>query len=360
MVRLISEIGPRVPEISRRLGRHKETVRYWYKELMKAGFTVQASPNLEALGLRRIVMIVDFADEFKPHAEAVLAAMHDSCYLHSYAKTLPEGNYIINASVPKQYVSPWMELMRTLRENGLFSFVETFAFEWTREIPMRSESYDFEAGRWDFDWSKRKEQHEVSQPTEPRPEETFDKLDLALTEQLEVDATSSFTEIQKDLKENYKTLNWHYRNHVARRALIKGYRINWAGTYYDRESDHAMHRKHRYAWIELIVRDVSETEKLDLMSKVSELPFAWLESGGKDYHVQLAFPIEVITEAMQFVEELIVPVRNRTKWFLVDQTNSLRFTINAGLYDGATRSWRFQPDEFFASFDKLVVKIKNG
>ncbi len=359
MVKLITEIGPRVPEIARRLGRHKETVRYWYKELMKAGFLVQASVNHESLGLRRIVLVVDFGDEFKPYSDAILAAMHELCYVHSYAKTLPEATYIVNASVPKELTNQWIDLMRTLREKGLFVRVESYVFDWTRNTPMRADSYDFERNRWDFDWTDRLPRDWTRQP-EPQKEEDFDGLDLGIIEHLEVDATSSFTEIHEGLKVNYKTLNWHYRNHVARRRLIKGYRINWAGNYYDSQSERPGHRKHRYVWIELIVRDISEKEREDLMSKASEVPFVWLEGGGTNYHVQLAFPIESMTEAMQYVEEVIAPVRDRTRWFLMDQTNALRFTVNPRLYDEQTKSWKFQQPELLARFDKLIVEVKRG
>jgi DNA-binding Lrp family transcriptional regulator len=359
MVKLITEIGPRIPEIARRLQRHKETVRYWYKELMKSGFLVQASVNHESLGLRRVVLVVDFADEFKQYSDAILAAMHELCYIHSYAKTLPEATYIINASVPKELTNQWVELMRTLKERGLFTKVDSYTFDWNRNIPMRAEHYDFDHSRWDFDWTNRLS-HDGTEILEPQGEQDFDGLDLGIIEHLEVDATSSLTEIQESLKVNYKTLNWHYRNHIAKRHLIRGYRINWAGNYYDTQSERPMHKQHKYAWIELLVRDVTEKEKLDLMSKTSELPFAWLESRGRNYHVQFAFPIEMMTEAMQFVEEMIAPVRTRTKWFLLDQTNALRFTINPRLYDEQTKGWKFPQPELIERFDKLIVHVKNG
>ena len=52
MVKEISVIGPRIPEMARRLGRHKETVRYWYRKLEENDFAVQAMLNHEALGLK--------------------------------------------------------------------------------------------------------------------------------------------------------------------------------------------------------------------------------------------------------------------------------------------------------------------
>ena len=92
MVDLITSIGPDIPEIARKIGRHKETVRYWYKEkLIDKGFAVQIAANYEALGLRRIVMVADFADEYKEYAQPILWAMSELCYVNYFNKTLPSA-----------------------------------------------------------------------------------------------------------------------------------------------------------------------------------------------------------------------------------------------------------------------------
>lgn len=88
MVKEISVIGPKVPEIARRLGRHKETVRYWYKKLEEHGFAVQASVNHEALGLRRLIFKVQFGDEYGDFVQQLMLAMNELAYIVSYAKVL--------------------------------------------------------------------------------------------------------------------------------------------------------------------------------------------------------------------------------------------------------------------------------
>ena len=72
LVKLISEIGPDIPEISRRLGQFKESVRYRYKEkVLEKGFGVQASLNHEKLGLRRVVLVMDLAPDYNTYAHAI-------------------------------------------------------------------------------------------------------------------------------------------------------------------------------------------------------------------------------------------------------------------------------------------------
>src|SRR5947209_20400847 len=70
LVQLLTEVGPDIPEISRRLGQFKESVRYRYKEkILKRGFAVRAAVDHEKLGLKRIVFVVDFAPLYKQYAQ---------------------------------------------------------------------------------------------------------------------------------------------------------------------------------------------------------------------------------------------------------------------------------------------------
>ena len=46
-----------------------------------------------------------------------------------------------------------MEMMRRLGEEGLFTSLDFSTYDWARNAPMKSDLYDFEAGRWEFEWS---------------------------------------------------------------------------------------------------------------------------------------------------------------------------------------------------------------
>ena len=141
--------------------------------------------------------------------------------------------------------------------------------------------------------------------------------------------------------------------------MLKGYLVNWAGTRYDPKLEKALHRRHRYAWVELLVSGVTETERMEMMAKVNRLPFVWLEAGGgQNYFAQIAFPMEMLTEALEFIREVVSPVRQKAAWHFMDQTNALRFTIVPNLYDQATKKWMFDKAELLSRFDKLVLKIK--
>ena len=78
------------------------------------------------------------------------------------------------------------------------------------------------------------------------PREEFDSTDLAIIDQLQVDANIQLTAMAEKLKMNHKTLAYHYEAHVLRRDLLKGYMVNWLGTRYDYEAEKPVHRKHRF------------------------------------------------------------------------------------------------------------------
>src|SRR5438132_5733183 len=154
LVELLTEIGPDIPEISRRLGQFKESVRYRYKEkIVNRGFAVQAAVDHEKFGLRRIIFVVDFGPQYKEYAAAILTAMHELAYISSFAKTLPDGLFVVNASVPVEHAESFLQFINLLSQKGLFSIKRVLPFDWFRVQPMRAEFHDFDKGRWDFDWS---------------------------------------------------------------------------------------------------------------------------------------------------------------------------------------------------------------
>jgi len=359
MVKLITKYGPQINRIARELRVHKETARYWYKEkLLKRGYTVQAVPNQEKLGLRRVVAIVEFSDEFKPYADAILMAMSEICYLTSFMKALPEDLYSIHANVPQEHTVDWIQFVQALERRGLFSSVQTASFEWTRVVPMRSEFYDFENGIWQYGWASKPIVDSSLPDFTPTTKVRFDQVDLGLIKQLQIDPDASLIEVGDRLRVNYKTLTWHYRTHVVGTSLLKGYLVNWAGTRYDSKLEKALHRRHKYMWLELLVSGVTETERMELIAKINQLPFVWFEAGGRDYYAQIAFPIETMTEALSFIKDLTRPVRQKASWHFMDQANALRFSIAPNLYDQEGKKWKFNQTELLSRFDRLVLEIK--
>lgn len=362
MVELLTNLGPDIPEIARKIGRHKETVRYWYKEkLLEKGFAVQIALNFEKIGLRRIIMVVDFGDEYKEYAQPILWAMSELCYVTYFNKTLPAGSYVVHASVPEEYVDPFVDFISRLKDKGMFASVNFSTFRWYRNVPMRADFYDFERGRWDFDWTNQAVDYKDYATPMKSEKGKFDHIDLLILKELQLDANTPLAEIAGRVKVNYKTLSWHYNKHIVEHGLIKNYRLNWLGTRYDYKLDKAMNRKHYYLMINVMFRDLTEIERMKTMEKIHRLPFVWAEACGTDcYYSEFAFPTESSPEAFLYLEQLMAPLKGRGSAYVMDQTNAIWFTISPQLYDPEQRQWKFDQRDTLSRFDELILRIKEG
>ena len=359
LVKLIAEIGPDIPEISRRLGQFKESVRYRYKEkVLGRGFGVQASIDHEKLGLRRVVMFAEFSSEYQQYAHSILSAMNELCYVVYFEKRMFRGDYMVDASVPAESVGSFVRFMTELKEKGLFSSVEVVPFDLFRIAPMRAESYDFDTGRWDFDWSTP--MHPESGGGYAPPEKVkFDKEDLLILKELQMDATRSFVEVADKLKLNYKMLAWHYKTHVLQRGVISGYYLRWMGTSYSTVLERALHRKHRYQQVALLATGLSEVERMALMGRAHGVPFLWSETLGEGkYLAHFFFPTENITEAYQFLTDAVRDIKEKVSIMPLDQAEALAFTISHQLYADDKKRWVFDEQQLNSRFDVLIQKIK--
>lgn len=361
LVRLLTELGPDIPEIARRLGQFKESVRYRYKEkIMSKGFAVQGAVDHERLGLKRIMLVLDFAEPYRNYATAILTAMSEVCYVVGFAKSLIGGEYVVNLSVPVEYVADVREFFRALDEREMFSKIEILEFDWFRIAPMKPEFYDFDTGRWDFEWQNPNPEDYQAAAYVPSSKGKFDYVDLLIIKELQMDANKSLKEIAEKLNVNYKKLAWHHSAHVCSQKLLSGYTVNWMGTRYDYNLERVLHRKHRYFAIALIVKNTSEFETMNLRHQIDRLPFLWGEAVGRDYFAELTLPVDYVVEGLHYLGNAASAVRERMSIHAMDQTEAARFTIPYALFDSAKRRWTFDKDELIKKFDKLIVQIKIG
>jgi DNA-binding Lrp family transcriptional regulator len=354
MVQLITESGLNINQISRVIGVYKETVRYWYKNLLKDGFTVQTAPDYERLGMKRVVMIVELGEAFESYADSFMCALGDLCYVVSFAKTLPDGFYTVNASVPLECLNSWTEFMLSLKETGVFRSMSSMVLDWVRNVPMKAGMYDFHERRWDFDWSKRTA-GPPSADFKAAAREEFDSTDLAIIEQLQLDADVQLTDMAKSLKMNPKTLAWHYRTHVLGRGLLKGYIVNWMGTGYDHETEKPIHKKHRYTPVEIFADGLDQDEKIELVRSVAQLPYAWLEGcGQRSYYAKIVFPNEEFTEALDFLGQMVKISKRKARCLTIDQAHALWFTLPSQYYEEKRQRWAFDRSALQDRFALLV------
>jgi len=366
MVKEISKIGPRVPEIARRLGRHKETVRYWYKKIEEHRFGIQAELNFEALGLRRIRFTVKVAPTYEPYIRPLMIAMSELCYLVGYARSMPGDTYVLDANVPDERSQEYLDLFDELKRLGIFTEVDSNLYDQFRNVPMQTDHYDFTRGRWNF--NDISEAGNVGTRDVPgvTPRANFDRIDLLLAKELSVDATRELREIQKSIWDtnhvdiNYKTLCWHLKEHVEKKRLLKGYKINWIGSHYDTKSGRALRPQHTYTGTELFVKRPTREEMARIVEKMAVLPVVWSQSIGRDYHAQVAIPNEFMVETLEYLETIIQPIREKSEFYLVDMRSSLAFTFSYKLFDEESRSWQFNKEDLLAKFAEFIVQVRNA
>lgn len=358
LVQLVTQLGPDIPEIARRLGQFRESVRYRYKEkVLGRGFGIFGAIDHEKLGLKRVLLIADFAPEFRDYAQSILTAMNELCYVVYFEKRMIDDFYVIEASVPAEHVSAFINFMLKLKEKGLFVKLGATTFDWFRNIPMQTERYNFDTGMWDFDWSLSTNSKAASH--EPSENVKFDYIDLLILKELQIDATKSLAEMAGKLKLNYKMLVWHYSNHVKAKAMVRGYSVYWTGTKYDTKVEKALNSKHRYLKLILLAKNLSEVERMELMSITNSLPFLWSERAGADcYACEFFFPVNEVTEALQYITKATSRIMDNVSVMFMDQSQALAFTISYQLFDQGEGRWTFNADELLARFDSLFTKIR--
>jgi hypothetical protein len=367
MVKLIGRFGPDIDRVSRISGDYKETTRYWFHEkIIKPGMVIQAVPNEGALGLRRVSARVRVAEPFLPHVRQALWTMNDLAYAAAYELAIPDEEYVVHAAVPHQFVGEYKSFMLGLQQLGIFESVQLYEFEWFRRVPMRSEFYDFNAGRWDYDWQTPIPLEPDDMATNTSKQAKFDQTDLLILKELQLDANRSLLEIRdairtkNNIELHYKTLGWHYRQHVVGRRLFTGYSTRWLGTRYNQAAEKAEQRRHRYLVMDLLVKNVGDAELLDLSARMHQTPFLWSEMGGGDYFAQCAYPIENTIEAFEQFRGVMRQFGERAHHYIVDQKNAIMFLLPFSLWSPTERRWTFERKAALERFESLVLEVRNG
>jgi hypothetical protein len=367
MVKLMAELGPDIDLIARTTGVFKETVRYWYKErILGEGMAVQAVPNEAALGMKRIAAKVRVAGTYLAHIQPTFLAMNDCSFAAAFEQAIPDEYYFLHATVPEKFVADYRYFIKKLKEIGIFESTELFEFDWFRRVPMRAEHYDFEASRWDYNWQNQLPIEKEEMKPKHIAEAKVDKIDLLILKELQLDAARPLTEVNRALgaknkiEINYKTLEWHYRQHVVKGGLISGYSIRWLGTRYNPLAEKVEHRRHRYLVVNVIVKDVTNQEFLELTTKANRTPFLWSEMRGKDYLAQFAFPIEETVDAFEYLRDILRPFQGRGSHYVVDQRNAAQFVLPYNSWSESEKDWAFEKEKALGLMESLVLKIKNG
>lgn len=359
MTREIMEVGPEIGLVARRMQVFKETLRYRFnKHLLERGFVVQANLDYQKLGLKRLVVIARIAQPFERHADAVMAALNETCYLTEFAETTLEGLRIMQVTVPAQLRDDCVGLYEWLRGIGIFSEVQILPFEEVRNVPMKPEYYDFSNGTWAYDWQGDEVSKVTLAQSAKSDPEKYDISDLLILRELDIDANQTLVGIAKAVGLSHKTVLYHYKSHVLRRGLIRDYRVTWQSTRYG-QNEKALSKRHSYLEVAVLVRGPTDGQRAKLTASLNRVPFLLVEASDPDYYAELFVPVDSYADFLMLLREVTVRTGTRPQVYVLDRSKSLKYAMPCNLYDVERRQWRLNTADFMARFEGLMVNV-NG
>jgi len=360
MAQCLADVGPEINEVARRTNRFKETVRYRYHRFfLDRGITVQAVPSYSRLGFKRLILIAKLAPACEANAKSVFNALGELCYLHSFTRVMLRGEYVIHVAVPSELAEGCAAVYKALQGAGVFTELEVLAFEEMRNPPMKPEFFDFVRGTWSFDWASARGK-DTKLPLSVRPRvEKYDKVDLLILKELDIDAGRKLVKMVENVKVNLNALEFHYREHVLARGLIKGYRLVWQGTHYDLEHDRAVSRKDVYIELTILLKDCTQGEAAELMLLLNRTPFIWSEAYGSAYCAEVFLPNYAYVAFLEYIDDFANRVGEKLRIFVMDQSQAVRFVISYPLFDGETKKWRLDATAVLKTLGSLAPNVRD-
>jgi hypothetical protein len=303
------------------------------------------------------VLIVRLAPTCEANARSIFNAMSDLCYLRSFTRVMLSGDFVIHVAVPSELAEGCASVYTALQKAGLFTELEILEFEEMRNPPMKPESFDFIRGTWSFDWNSARAK-DMKLPLSGRPKvEKYDKVDLLILKELDIDAGRKLVKMAENVKVNLNALEFHYREHVQARGLIKGYRLVWQGTHYDFEKERTVSRKDFYIELTFLLKGATQGEVAELMLLLNKTPFLWSEAYGSAYCAEVFLPNYTYIEFLEYIDEFANRVGEKLRIFVMDQSQALRFVISHSLFDGESKKWTLNAPAVLNTLGNLAPLI---
>src|SRR5207247_7855105 len=145
----------------------------------------------------------------------------------------------------------------------------------------------------------------------------YDYEDLLILEELQVDATQSLGKISRELKMPYPQVYNHY-NHISERGQILLYRILWPATGPRRQQElKGSQQHHAHLGLEFLVRNSTESEHRELLTKMERLPFMWSSGAGRgNFHSSFFIPLEYYSDTFQYLSESLVNSKGKPELYI--------------------------------------------
>jgi hypothetical protein len=347
------------------MGGNKETIRYRYRRYIIGNrMSVHAFPDYGKLGLARAVVVASLPLESPSNAglKAIFNEIAEKNYIMGFERvmqdgySLPSKEWLFSIAYPKGGEGELSYYMERLVRAGALRRASLHTFDWFNVNVMSADHYDFAKNRWDYDFTASyPDVLDARQETHERCE--FDKIDLMIIQALQADANTNMSDMQFPTV-GYKTLTWHFREHVMKRGLLDGYRVNWLRSGYNQATGTASRHQYRYTRIDLLVRNTSTFEKGELAGWARKTPFLWSEAMGIDYYAKFAVPVDLANEFNDLLRTMTEQVRGRASIMLMDQESAFSYALNPELYLAEKGEWAFDGRKIEAAASKITPTFK--
>jgi DNA-binding Lrp family transcriptional regulator len=351
IISAIGSAGPRnVAEISRLTGAHQETIRYKIKKRFgRLGFKFHAEVDYHKLGLTLHWSSLGFSKAHYGMAPQILTALNQVGYLVYYGKLIPQGNFYALFALPEDTADQYREFLSGLVDEKVlanFTFEESLV---SRHKPMGPRFFNFRSGRWEIEWEKVPNLASVPLPFDTKSgAENFDRYDLLIIKELQIDSLQHMTGIARKLKVHQKTLEYHYRTHVQKWKLVPSYRIRWA-------QDISKRLVHSTASTWLTFPRLTKGELVEVQAAINRIPFLWSEDLLRDgtYMAFLYTPLTDLLAVSSYINNSIPHLASKLELSFVKPAEAQFFTIPYNMYQGDR--WKFDVHQMNKALRKESV-----
>ena len=325
IISAIGKAGPRnVAQISRMTGAHQETIRYKIKrQFVEKGFRFQADVDYRKLGLVLHWGKLVFSPAYRGSATRFLRSLNDTAFLIHYSKIMPQGYFVALFALPEGKTAEFAQFLDSLKRHKLISEFTLERVSAQRHKSMDPTFFDFRKDAWSVDWEKVKKLRAVPLEADGRREEAVaDETDLLIIKELQKDARQHVVGIGRKLKLPPKTLEYHYRAHVADGGLIPGYRVRWM-----KDAHQPLSRT--TATLRLTFGGLDGEQQRVVQAAMNRLPYLWvedlLESG--TYVVALAVPLYDLAPTLGYINGELPFLGDRVDVGYMSVEESYNYTI---------------------------------
>ncbi|MFQ5951414.1 MAG: hypothetical protein ACE5KH_04960 [Candidatus Geothermarchaeales archaeon] len=338
IVKYAKEVGPRNASlIARYTGIPHTTVRYSLRNLLKRGVRFRINVAYPRLGLRRHLLSFTF-DESYTQPEEALQAMAGTAFLEWYGKALPSEDYFALVAVPPEFDHRYREFLEGLVQSKVLKKYDWHTMDWFRLRSVDENNYSFQQREWKVDWQTvDQRQVRVEEPrSEDRIELRADRTDILILKELQLDATRRLSKIARKLNLTYRTVYYHYTEHVVGQGLINKYTVYPDVAY---PSNGGITLLHLFGGLDTDGLVVAE-------NAFHQLPFTWMDGYGEEeglYVVLTPLPSAELRDTLVSIARKIRGFRTKFSYTLLDSKERRYYTLP---YEMMTEDseWTFEPE----------------